>query len=78
MLTQYQRVFKRLMAGESISQIRRDIPSASALQRGIQMYVEEREKIIPEFQEELGKLERKRKEVKGDLQRSSSARARTS
>ena len=69
MVTQHKRVFERLMAGETLAQIRRDTSSASAQQKGIQRYIEEQKKAIPVFQGEIRDLERKRKELKDDLQR---------
>jgi hypothetical protein len=47
-ITQYSRVFERLMARETIDHIRMDISGSSALQRGIQMYVERMQGDIPE------------------------------
>ncbi|UCD44231.1 MAG: hypothetical protein JSV27_08830 [Candidatus Bathyarchaeota archaeon] len=61
-VTQRQRVYERLMAGETIDQIRLDTSSDSALQRGIQAYVEKWRKDMPELQGEIGALELKRKE----------------
>ena len=72
MVWQYEKVFERLMAGESLDKIRRDISGGSSLQRGIQMYIEEREKVLPELQREISDLERKRSELNDDLQRLSS------
>jgi len=69
LVTQRQRVFERLMAGDSLDQVRRDISSASAQTRGIQMYVEHWEKNMPEFQGEVRGLERKREKLNGDHQK---------
>jgi hypothetical protein len=71
-VTQYRKVFERLMAGETIDQIRRDISSDSSLQRGIQMYVEQWRKDMPEFQRGIRDLELRQKGLEDDLQRVSS------
>ena len=68
-LTQHQRVFERLMAGETIEQIRKDISGSSALQRGIQAYNERMQKDIPELQRAIRELENSRKNLDDDLQR---------
>ena len=55
-ITQYRRVYDRLMAGETIDQIRKDISGGSALHRGIQMYLERMQGDIPELQRESARL----------------------
>jgi chromosome segregation ATPase len=68
-VTQYQRVFEKLIAGNSIDETRRDIPSASAMTRGIQMYNEYWQEKMPELQREIEDLVLRRKELEDDLQR---------